>query len=660
MKNIKKIKSATFILIFIIIFSKESLALSDTDLSIQQQKIIDNQWEQQRQFEKNHQQITESEKIRKKRVDEGFVNSLEDKKHTKNNEINKDVENCHKFSKIELIGNKKYSKKYIFKKLLYKYIGKCIDKNNIKALQSELTEFYIEKGYTTTRIYFDLDNSKISNTDLNNNIFVIIIEEGKIGNINLIEILPDEKTKIMKENQGELSFWQKYKSSRLLTQLFFAFPFKSNKNKIFNIKDFEQGLDQINKLQSNNATMELKPNTNSKIGYSDINIINDKHESERTTFLGIGIDNNGSENTGEIMGNINIIQDNLLALNDNIYLKYAQNVDGDGKLNDNGGYNNLEIGDNKNRRCSKSFYGNISIPLGYWTFTDSISYSEYLTTIAGYNSTFESRGNTLTQNYIIDRTMTRTQLYKINIGINFEVRDTESYIRDIKSEIGTRKSSNINIFMNGTIYTKFGTIIIKPSYQRGLAWFGSKKDENHLQMLKTEPKLQYDMLKLYFYYNRKINILFPINYTLTMDNQYSFDTLYGVNQFSVGGEYTTRGFKNSNISGDNGYYIRNDLGVNLQQLFSTTLLENLLIKTYLSVFYDYGYVKDKYADSSDEQYNSRSGNMTGTGLALNYYGKHFNWSLTYAKALHAPEYIQIRDHIKKENNSIYWKIETKW
>lgn len=40
--------------------------------------------------------------------------------------------------------------------------------------------------------------------------------------------------------------------------------------------------------------------------------------------------------------------------------------------------------------------------------------------------------------------------------------------------------------------------------------------------------------------------------------------------------------------------------------------------------------------------------MSGTGIALNYYGKYLNWSLTYAKALRAPQYLQTRDGIKKK------------
>ena len=66
--------------------------------------------------------------------------------------------------------------------------------------------------------------------------------------------------------------------------------------------------------------------------------------------------------------------------------------------------------------------------------------------------------------------------------------------------------NNINIYLNNTIYTKLGTIIIKPSYQKGLKWFNSKKDENHNSTLKTEPRLQYDLIKFYAYYNIRLNL----------------------------------------------------------------------------------------------------------------------------------------------------------
>lgn len=639
---------------------------------LNQQLIIQQQQEQRRQQEQNQLQIDDAEKIRRTRVEN---NNIED---IVNDDTVPETKNCIRFNRIEIVGNKKYSTKYLKRKVLNKYLEKCINKRNIDSIINSLMKIYVENGYSTTRIYFDISKIRSENT------FIFVVDEGKINNIIMKEIRK-KKSSSKKKEVDKASFLNRYMDFRLKSQIFFAFPML--KGKVFNLKDIEQGLDQINRLQSNNATLDIEAADNASASSSNIIINNQK---SRSTHFDFSIDNSGNKSTGEKLMNFSINQDNLLSVNDNIYLKYTQDMDTE-----------------NSKRYNKSFYGNISIPLGYWTFNPSISYSKYLTTINGYYTSFHTSGSTLSQIYNIDRVMIRSQLYRLNLGTNLEIRDTKSYIRDTKSITGSRKSSNINLYLNNIIYTKLGTIIIKPSYQRGLGWFGSKKDEKGL--LNIEPKLQYDLLKLYAYYNTRINIplftktqvidpntgqpamiknkngdeLIPykihnkINllYTLTFDSQYSFDTLYGTNQFSIGGEYTIRGFRDSTISGDNGYYIRNDLRIAINQLIPRFILNtkwmnwghiikgkqyslslnDALSRTYLSMFYDYGYVVNRYKIPNDN-YNSNSGYMSGFGVALNYYGKYFNWSLTYAKPLHSPKYLQSRDGIKKENHSLYWRI----
>lgn len=777
-------KHQTLLQIFIVILTLFVIVLSTTSPAyaitpqeqqlLNQQLILQQQQEQRRQQEQNRLQIDDIENIRRTRVGSDGIESIDGNDGvgggTNGNGAggSSSTSNCIKFNRIELIGNTIYSTKYLQRKVLNKYIDKCINKKNIDDITNSLMKIYIDDGYATTRVYFDIGKLK------SENIFIFVIDEGKVNDIILNNIYPEKKNKKKlnkkeeskkeskntenkkdkdkkkekdkkiektednnknkdtnktetnkngekeeikdkeeKEEKGKekpnkeqnkpkedkTSFLDEYKSFRLKGQTFFAFPLL--KGKTFNLKDFEQGLDQLNRLQSNNATLDIKAANNKGGSYSDIIINNYK---SRATYLNFGIDNSGNKSTGERLANISISQDNLISIDDNIYLKYTQDIDTE-----------------NNKRYNKSFYGNVSVPLGYWTFNTSINYSKYLTTINGYYTSFHTSGNTLTNNYNIDRVLFRRQLFKINAGTNLTVRDTESYIRNLKSITGSRKSSNINLYINNIIYTRLGTIVLKPSYQKGLKIFGSKEDAKGL--MDIEPRLQYDMLKLYAYYNTRINLpLFTktqvknpdgsdvmkeikkkvkdkttgeesevteqipykvrnkinLNYTLTFDSQYSWDTLYGTDQFSIGGEYTVRGFREGTISGDNGYYIRNDLSINLQQLFPRFILNSkimnygsntnikgknlrlsindFLSKAYISIFYDYGYVRDKYSDDSDTIYNSQSGYMAGTGIALNYYGQYLNWSLTYAKALHAPNYLQSRDGIKKEGHSLYWRV----
>ncbi len=657
----------------ILVISCFSTAKAITPEQLQQQQLIlQQQQEQRRQEELNRQQINEVQRVRKAMENPDEVEGDFDKE--KDDAALTETDDCMKFTEIDISGNKIFSTKYLYRKITKNYIGKCINKNNLGDIQNDITNLYIKKGYITTRVYFNFNRLK-------DGVFEILIDEGKVGNITI----ENEKQNSKKENSS------KFQRARLAMQSFFAFPFK--KNKVFNLKDFEQGLDQINRLQSNNATLDIRPTKDkNKVGYSDIYILNRKSKS---TSISGGVDNSGNKSTGETLANISISQDNLLSINDNIYLKYIQDLNTD-----------------NNVKYNKAFYGNFSFPLGYWTFNASVSYSKYLTTVNGFYTSFHTSGDTLTQDYSIDRVLYRNKFFKINLGSQLEVRDTNSYIRNLKSQTGSRKSSNIGFYLNNIIYTKLGTIILRPTYQIGTDWFHSKKDEKNL--LDTEPRLQYDMIKLYAYYNTRINLplltktqikdefgndvmrevkskdengkeivkqeplkirnKFPLNYTLTFDSQYSFDTLYGTDQFSVGGEYTVRGFREGNISGDIGYYIRNDLSVGLINFFPRIAIaskpmnfgtkyhismNDFLSRTYISAFFDYGYVRNRHRILPDN-YNSNSGYLSGAGVALNYYGRYLNWSLTYAKALHSPQYLQTRDGIKKEGHSFYWRVGFYW
>jgi hypothetical protein len=88
-------------------------------------------------------------------------------------------------------------------------------------------------------------------------------------------------------------------------------------------------------------------------------------------------------------------------------------------------------------------------------------------------------------------------------------------------------------------------------------------------------------------------------------------------------------------------------------------INDALLRTSISIFYDFGYVKNKHKILPD-YYNSNSGYMAGTGLALNYNGRYLDWSLAYGKILRSPAYLQTRDGIDKEGQSIYWRANIKW
>jgi hemolysin activation/secretion protein len=147
-----------------------------------------------------------------------------------------------------------------------------------------------------------------------------------------------------------------------------------------------------------------------------------------------------------------------------------------------------------------------------------------------------------------------------------------------------------------------------------------------------------------------------------MSAQHAKKTLFGSEQFSVGGYYSVRGFRENYINGDSGYYFRNKLNFNLgsfvapftknqdeknRNFFDKNLAH--LHKFSLEPFYDYGYVKYKYVDKG------ASGRLAGAGLKAGFNSKYFDASLTYSFATNRSQLIT---STVKENKMIYFEISS--
>ena len=609
----------------IALFTTPALALTPEQIA-QQQLVIQQQQEQALQNERNQQQVIEAERVREsqEKAEKSDKSALG---------AGTDTDECPRFNRVIVYGNKKFSDRRIAK-ITDSYICRCVNRANMENIQKELTDLYIDRKYTLARVYFDQRNSKLTKTDCD---IIFIIEEGSVKSVKLQDIYNGEPY----EPESKFAKFRQWTKAQV------AVP--GTVDKIFKIKDFEQGLDQINRLQSNNATIDLRPVAELDMaGYSDVVFLNN-HDSHRTTFLGAGFDNSGNKSVGENNLNISLNQDNLLALQDNIYLKYTHDTDFAG-----------------HHHHSQSLYSAITIPYGYWTLGYNLSYSDYRTTVDGLYTSFQTHGDTLTQGLSLERVIYRSARYRTNLGAVLQTRSTENWVRDMRSITGSRRSSNVNIFWNNTIYHPMGTIIVKPSYQRGLDWLWARRDADDI--FDTEPHLQYDMLKLYLYSNMKFNLGLPFNWILTADGQYSFQNLYGNDQFSIGGEWTVRGYRDNVISGDRGFYVRNELRTELDRLMPSTLTDmafmnaggkwsanSALGRTQLGIFGDYGYVKNAHRITPDP-YDSNSGAMAGIGAGLYYYGRYLNWSLAYSHGLTSPKYLQTRDGMDKEEHSIYWRI----
>lgn len=488
---------------------------------------------------------------------------------------------CVDIKTVEFNGNTKISTTRI-KKITQPYLNKCLTVDDINKILNAITNAYIDAGYITSGAYLITPQTK-----LNDGILQIKIVEGTI-------------TKFSGTTEAERKT---------------AFPWVLGS--VLNLRDIEQGLDQMNRLSSNHTKMEIKANENAN-GTSKVVITNEK---KNPTSYSVYTDNLGSKPTGEYRLGFGIVEDNLFGINDQINLGYTNSISGNSD------------------KYSRALMLGFSVPLGYWTFTNNASFSEYQTymKLPVSNEKLYSYGDNFSESFIIDRVISRGQRYKLSasLSINYKKPNNYTKVLDIKAknDSSSRGISFLEYALPTTFYFDRGIIFIKPSFVDGANFWGIEKDDG------TYPqKAQFDAYKLYLYSSWNIGF---VNFTTTIDGQYTEDEVLSSETVYIGGETSVRGFKDG-VSGDSGFYIRNDFNFNLTQMFKT---ENIWAKSITpSLFFDYGLVKS----NADDSRTILSG--SGAKVAVNY--DMLETSISYAIPIKKEDTMT-----SKEDISIYLGIK---
>ncbi len=473
-------------------------------------------------------------------------------------------------------------------KIAQKFISSCTKLSDIQQIINHLNALYFKHGYITSRANLPMPQTKLAQE-----ILIINIIEGKIAQINLIE------------------------NNKVNQQLKLFSSVATKKNRILNLRDLEQTIDNFHNI--NNSKSNFTITAGEQTGTSNINIEN---HINKPHYIKASLDNSGTSQTGKNKYNLQASLANLLNLNDSINLSFSSLYKR-----------------KSHKRQSKSGSLNYAIPVKKYLFNYALSRSDYILGTNLTQATYYSLGNTTINKFSLERSLFRNKQIKLSLETSLTLKNIKSYnkIFDIKiqNEVGSRKLSIANLGLNNIIYSKYGTLIIKPSYKFGLNNFAALNDKNS----EYSEEAQDEAYNFYLLYQTDFKKL-PLKYNLTLDAQKSSDILFSSEAFYAGGQYSVRGFKEEYIQGDSGFFIQNNLNYN-KNLAPYLKLNNSSL--YSAIFFDYGLTKANIA-TKDYQ-------VSGAGLQLNFTHKLISASLTYSKALKYPTIIN-------ENEVIYAKIST--
>ncbi|MGY6029042.1 ShlB/FhaC/HecB family hemolysin secretion/activation protein [Phytobacter sp. AG2a] len=410
---------------------------------------------------------------------------------------------CFPINRVELSGQEALPHWLPLQRVANQAQGQCLGGKGINLLMSTLQNRLVDHGWITTRVL-------APSQDLKSGTLKLAIVPGYVRQVKLT---PDSDDYI---------------------QLYSAFP--AHEGNLLDLRDIEQGLENLQRLPTVEANMELLPGE--KPGESDIVITRKQRKMWR---LGLSVDDSGTETTGRYQGGVTLSLDNPFSLSDLLYVSASHD------LNDKGG------------KGSKNYTAHYSVPFGYWMLGVTGSDYDYHQTVAGLNQDYRYSGKSKNLDVQLSRVLHRSGSQKTTFTYDVLARETRNYIDDTEVGVQRRQTAGWRMGLQHRHYIGQATLDAGVSYQRGTRWFGAQPapeeyigDATALSkiiVLNSQLDLPFDIGTQHFRYN--------VQYLRQMSNT----PLTPQDQFAIGNRWTVRGFDGERtLNASHGWYVRNDLG----------------------------------------------------------------------------------------------------
>ncbi|MGR9133535.1 ShlB/FhaC/HecB family hemolysin secretion/activation protein [Rhizobium leguminosarum] len=502
---------------------------------------------------------------------------------------------CFDITRVEIDGANLLSAQEIGK-VTAPYGNRCVGLAEINAVLRDVTHLYIDHGYVTSRAY--VPQQDIAKT----RILRLLVVEGTLSDIYL---------------NG-----QKVAGSGSLAT---AFP--GLIGRVVNIRDIEQGLDQMNRLQANDAKSAMLPGP--KDGTSILNIEN---RPGRPWHVSLGNNNMGQESTGFSRSSASLGLDDLLDINDQWSFSYEHSGPDYPWRNDGKGYGN-------------SYSGSVSVPYGYSTVSLNGSWYQYESAVEGNFSSLETSGNSGQAGLGIDRVVLRDKDSITTVRSSLTYKQTNNFLLGNLIEVGSRRYTVGEIGISHSRRMFGGIWVFDASYDKGLGLFDAVEPGDP-GAGNADPRFSK--------FNATISVTQPftlagrqLELTSLLSGQYSPDNLLGAEQISLGSYSNVRGTRESVLFGNNGMFSHNEIIWRTKSNESGDAVAKVLgeLRPYLGL--DYGHVY------SQKRFDMTGGDLASWTAGIRAVGGNISADLGYSDIVASS-----LDHV--DGGLFYFSASTHW
>lgn len=317
-----------------------------------------------------------------------------------------------------------------------------------------------------------------------------------------------------------------------------AFPVRPGD--ILNIRDVEQGLEQMKRVSSQSVTMKLLPGTSVGTSIIELSI-----KQEKPVHGSISIDNSGLESTGVYQGSFTASLDQAFRANDTFTMSLSGDLSGSSSI--------------KGTRAASLNY---VIPHGKDTFSVSFSKSRYHQTIQSNPYDFTYGGKSTTMKAKWNHVWSRTQREKRAFDISISTRHNHRFINDMELPVQALRTTSMELGVSNRAYIGNATLYSRLGFQWGIGALGAQS-EHKASVAMGGPTSRYHMWLIDVDYRKPFIMGHrPASFTSSFHGQWvqGGKRVYSVDIINIGNRYSIYGFDGEyTLMGDSGWYIRNEV-----------------------------------------------------------------------------------------------------
>ena len=453
---------------------------------------------------------------------------------------------------------------------------RCLTSAQLTALQKQLANSLIEHGHITSKLTFPSQN----------------IASGTLS----IDWYPGTVAQITHDTQ----------QGAPIGVLEFLYPHQVGQ--LYNQRHFDQALENLKRLGSQgNASIDLVPGQIE--GTTQVLYHLDNTPWYKRIHGSVGLDNSGSDSTGQYQGNASLTVDSPLHLYDQLTVNFNHNADA-----------------NANQHNSKSWAAYWDVNHGPVNLSLSYSKSNYLLTTPGLKSPYvtlpdvvnsgQTQDYSLGLSYMLYRnTSTKLQATgKIGRKISHTYIDHTEIPNQLRDYIYLDSGLNLTYYYQNQQYTLSANLRQNlPQHSKAIGEVLGQPDWNGKWRVYTVNA----SATIPFQLQQK-----PFKYSTTLKLQHGERPLPGSEYFSIGSRYSVRGFDETfSLSAEDGLTWRNE--------FSYLYGANQAQQIYLAL--DYGKTHGPVTEWA------AGSHLAGAALGARGSWRGLNYDVAVATPIHYPK-----------------------